>query len=169
MLVAGHVAGVTFLLVKLALISAIRTGPATFIEVGCLTLVEVVAAVRVEGASVLVGEVTIEDFSSRLRLAIGKPKTVKAQLSAAELFAISQTVSSFAEPDVTIGQLSGWEGLPVAHMTGGLIGSALISIIIPPLLSFCQHWAGLPGEYSLFRALFSLVHRELVVWRGVPG
>ena len=34
-------------------ISAIRTGPATFIEVCCLTLVEVVAAVGVEGAGVL--------------------------------------------------------------------------------------------------------------------
>ena len=37
----------------LYLSSAIRTGPATFIEVCCLTLVEVVAAVGVEGAGVL--------------------------------------------------------------------------------------------------------------------
>ena len=37
---------------KIYLFSAIRTGPATFIEVCCLTLVEVVAAVGVEGAGV---------------------------------------------------------------------------------------------------------------------
>lgn len=63
MLVTGHVAEVTLLLIKLTLFSAIRTGPATFIEVCCLTLVEVVAAVGVEGAGVLVCEVTVEHLS----------------------------------------------------------------------------------------------------------
>ena len=45
--------GYIFKISNLNLICAVRTGAATFIEVGRLTLVEVVAAVRVKGAGVL--------------------------------------------------------------------------------------------------------------------